>query len=483
MEKKIEMYLPKGFIEDKEDGSSEYTPKGFIPDAVAPAPEESLGEKTLDFINKAGGTAGRAIGYGLADAINLPIDAANYANQKVAGLFGVKPQNVPTPSDFNAQSIPMPGISQQGQQQLDPLARGLATTAEFAVPAMDATKLVATLGKKGLEALQSKLGLAAQQKATNFMEDLLQGSNISDSHLPVLDELRENYNNAAEASSGKYKEVLNEGDQKRYTGAKQFPGISLNTGEKSITPNNFVNDVNRINLTSHSKDIQDLLSPFTKSINNNLSFRGAHDLQSKLGEEGAKLATNADGTQRYLGNQLLDLRNTLKDDITSSLTGNGDNDLANQYQNASDFFKTNVAPYRENATIRKVVMGQGLKEVNPSTIGNVLKKDDGAILPITNQLSDNSKKLLLANALKSATTLSPSKAGFLARGADPENLVNAYGKLDNKGLSYLMTPESQAKISAIMGDLSRQNKLKLGLRGAGILGGGFGMADLAKRYL
>lgn len=472
--------IPSYAIPDDDSSSNTEKQQSFTGKA------EAFGKNALDFINKAGGTAGRAIGYGIADVANLPIDVANYANQKVAGLFGVKPENVPTPDDINPQSIPMPGVSQQAQQQLDPLARNITTgleTAPFVGGAIDATKLAASLGKNGLKTLRRKLGFAATQKSKDFMGDLLQGNKMSDSHLPVLDELRKNYSDAQDISNSHYGDILKEAAQQGYTGGKQFPGISVNTGEKSITPNGFTNQLDDIDLTAHSKGIQDLLTPFTKSVNNNLSFEKAHDLQSELGKQGAKLATNADGTQRYLGAQLLDLRNTLKDDITGSLASNGDTDLAKQYQDASDFFKTNVAPYRENSAIRKVVMGQGLKEVNPSNIGNVLKKDDAPIAPIVNSLSDKSKNLLLAQALKSSTRLSPNKAGTLSRITDPNSLVNSYQNLDNKGLSYLMTPESQMKIAGIMRDLGRQSKLKWTGGTTATLAGVGGIADLARKYL
>jgi len=423
----------------------------------SPSPENS---GILNDILEAGGTAGRAIGYGLGDVINAPVEAANYANQKLAGLFGIKPENVPTPQPFNPQAFPMPGVSQQAQQSLDPLARGLATSAELAAPALDTSKLAALGGKEGLKFLQNKLGLAAKQKANNLVGDLLNGNNFSNSHLPVLNELRSNYNDVQKASNAQYNDILNQANQAGYTGSKQFPGISVATNEKTIIPNDFQNEVSDIDLDAHSKDVQNLLKPFQNSVNNNLSFSDAHNLQSELGKQGAKLNTSTDGTQRYLGGQLLGLRDTLKNDITGSLSQNGDTDLANQYQDASNFFKNNVAPYRENPTIRKVVMGSGLKEVNPANIGNVLKKDDGAILPIAGNLSDQSKNLLLANELKSATQKLPDKNGQLQMATNPQDLINAYGNLDNKGLEYLRTPESQAKIASIMGDLSRQSKLK-----------------------
>lgn len=443
------MYMPKGAtpIED-----SEYMPKG-----ATPIDDESLGSKTLNFITQAGGTVGRAIGYGLSDAINVPVEAANYANQKVAGLFGVKPENVPTPEPFNPQAFPMPGVSPERQQQLDPVARGLATGTELAAPITDAAKLAALGTKEGLKFLQRQLGLAATQKANKFMGDLLQGNNISSVPKVVGDEIRSKFNNAMTDFKGTYNGIKSKAADLGYspTVTKQFPGISIASNEKSIASNNFENALDKIDLSKHSNDIKESINEFKK----NPSFEKAHDLQSDLGREGDKLRGNKDGDNRKLGGELLNLRTNLKNDISSTLKQNGDTDLLNEYNKTGQDYKKIVAPYLSNTTLRNIVLKKGLSEISPKTIGNLLSKNDSATTSIRNDLSDNSKHLLLGAQLKAALKELPKK-GIFQRETDAKNLVNEYGNLDNKGLAYLRTPESQAKIESIMGDLKRQKFVK-----------------------
>jgi DNA-binding HxlR family transcriptional regulator len=435
-----------GFVEKTQDDGLGFKPKS--------SPEKS---GILQDILQAGGTAGRAIGYGIGDVLNVPIEAANYANQKVAGLFGVKPENVPTPQPFNPQAFPMPEVSQQRQQELDPLARGLATGAELATPATDLAKLVSTGGKKLLSTLQNKLGLAANQKAKSFMNDLLQGNSVSEATKPVADEIRNKYTAAKSDFNNQYSAIKSEAADRGYapTVAKQFPGISVATDEKSIIPNNFESVLDKIDLSKHSNDINEAIDDFKE----NPSFEKAHDLQSTLGSEGDKLRSNKDSDNRKLGGQLLNLRSSLKNDISDTLTKNGDTDLLNKYNSIGQDYKKVVAPYLSNTTLRNIVLKKGLSQINPKTIGNLLSKNDTATTSIRNNLSDESKNLLLGTQLKAALKALPKK-GILQREADAKSLVNEYGNLDNKGLDFLRTPESIAKIGSIMNDLSRQSKLK-----------------------
>lgn len=434
--------------------------KKEMPDWIKPIDKdksESSSSGILDAINQAGGTVGRAIGYGLSDIINVPVEAANYANKKVAGLFGVKPEDVPTPDEADPSTISMPFVSQQRQQELDPLARGLATGTELATPAIDLAKLGTLGSKKALQAIQGKLGLAAKEKSKDFMNDLLQGNSVSKSTEPVVNEVRNKYNLAKNDFENRYNNIKSQASSVGYspTVQKQFPGISVANNEKSIEANSFNNSLDKIDLSKHSDEIKKSIDNFRK----NPSFEQAHDLQSELGSEGDKLKTSKEGKDRKLGGELLNLRTNLKNDISDTLSKNGDVDLLNKYNAVGQDYKKIVAPYLSNATLRNIVLKKGLSQVNPKTIGNLLSKNDTATSAIRNDLSDQSKHLLLGSTLKSALEELPKK-GIFQREVDPKNLIKAYGQLDNKGLAYLRTPESKMKIESIMQDLSRQNKLK-----------------------
>lgn len=461
------MYMPKSAVPISDD--EEYMPKSAVPiddSSQQQVPTPSLGSRIGDY-------AKYLLPAGLSqlasiEAMNpkaIPGQALNAlksipnAGAQIAGelssmgmpfspgsqLLNMAPQVVPTPSPQASNAMALAANIAMGVSAIPDLA---------------------ALGGAGAKVLLNKLsdsiGANADVKANDFISSLLGNNSFSKSHLPVLNEIRNNYDVAQNTSANQYKNILSQAAQQGYTGGKQFPGITAATGEKTIIPNNFQDELNTIDLSEHSKAIQDLLSPINKSVNNNLSFADAHEMQSQLGKEGAKLATSPDGMKRYLGGELLGLRNTLKDDITQSFLANGDTDLANQYQNASDFFKNNVAPYRENSTIRNVVMKSGLKEINPATIGNVLKKEDGSILPIANDLSPQSKNLLLANQLKSSTQQLPEQ-GVMQRSTDATRLLNNFGQLDNRGFSNLITPEHIQAIENIKNDLAKQGTIKWAL--------------------
>lgn len=455
------MAIPSYATPVDDDSSTTWKPPSYATlaqEQETAAPQEGFLGKALDVIAPGVGTLASTLSQNpkmIAPALStvarsIPNAAANtfagltsMASPAFGSILGGLAQQVPTPSPQASQAL------------------SLAANVGLAAPGLEAIPELGALGGAGIKAALSKFsditGRSANKKANDFIQNLLGENSFSNSHLPVLNEIRNNYSAAQNASNSQYSNILKQAADQGYTGTKQFPGISVATGEKTIVPNNFQNEVTGIDLAPYSKDIQKLLKPFSEKINNNMSFKDAHELQSELGTQGAKLRTSADGSDRYLGGELLGLRDTLKNDITGSLLANNDTGLAQQYQEASNFFKNNVAPYRENSTIRNVVLKKGSQEVNPATIGNVLKKDDGSILPIVNQLSPESKNLLLANQLKTATQELPGKGSQLERQTDAEKLINAYGKLDNKGFSDLRTPEANQVIASLLRDVSRKS--------------------------
>lgn len=276
---------------------------------------ESFGTEALNAINQIGGTAGRAIGYGLSDIINVPVEAANYANQKVAGLFGVKPENVPTPEPFNPQSLPMPGVSQEAQKTLDPLARGLATGAELVTPAADIAKLATTGGKAFLKNIT---GFDANDKATDFIKKLIGNQQ------QVKQDFKGAYGDLGNMAEKKGYNLLPNSTQKPIESPlfkSQIGGMSVN--DRTAFLNNMPQKAN------------DLFEQFTTKP----SYQTAHDLQSQLGKYGVKLLKNRDTAQ--LGGQTLGIRNALNQDITNTFGKYGDTDLAQTRQNITNQYAQN----------------------------------------------------------------------------------------------------------------------------------------------
>ncbi len=279
-------------------------------------PEESSG--ILNDILQAGGTAGRAIGYGLSDIINVPVAAANYANQKVAGLFGVKPENVPTPDQFDPSQLSMPFVSQEKQNQLDPFARGIATTAELATPALDTAKLVATGGKALVGKLSNLTGYNANAKATDFIKNLV-------GNQPEI----------KKAFQKGYTAIDSLADKKGYN-------LLVNKTQKPIEANTFKselaglsNDDRTTLFNSLNAKKKALLDKFIDKP----SYDNAHGLQSMLGRQGIKFVKNPETAQT--GHEILNLRNLLNNDIHQTFQKYGDTDLLNARQDITSQYAQN----------------------------------------------------------------------------------------------------------------------------------------------
>jgi len=440
--------------------------------ASSPITLSGIGNDIGTGINALGGTVGKGIIDAISGLVNTPIVAGDYLNRKLAGALGYDPNKISAPAVINPDDFSMPGVSPQLQQELNPIAETGASAALLAAPARDIA-LLGTAGAKGLaDFAKTQLGLNAAQKAKYFMNDLLQGKAPADALKSVGDEIRNKYNTAKTNFSSLYDSMKNEAAERGYLPQiqKYTPGIDVAPTQKAIVPNNFNNALDKIDLTNHSSDIQDSINNFS----NNPSFSSAHDLQSDLGNTGAKLSKSADKNDRQAGGQLLNLRNGLNNDITNTFTSNGDSDLADKYNSIGQSYKNIVAPYLSNPSLRNIVLKKGLSEINPTTISNLLSKRDAATTAVRNDLSDTSKNYLLGTNLKSAIEQLPTKSGALKTTVTPQDLISQYGALPNKGLDYLMTPSANMKIASIMGDLSKQSRLKwamgLGIPALGLEG-------------
>ncbi len=289
---------------------------------------ESWGTEALNAINQTGGTVGRAIGYGLSDAMNVPIEAANYANQKVAGLFGVKPENVPTPEPFNPQSLPMPGVSQERQQELDPLARGLTTGAELATPAFDIAKLAAVGGKKFLGNIT---GFNANTKATDFVKSLIG-----------------NQSKIKEGFSQDYNAIDNLADKKGYN-------LLPNSTQKPIEATTFKSELGGLSNDDRTT-LFNSLNAKKKAILDKFvdtpSYDNAHKLQTMLGRQGIKFVKNPETAQT--GHELLNVRNSLNDDIHNTFLKYGDTDLLSARQDVTQRYAEN----QNNLLLANILKGK-----------------------------------------------------------------------------------------------------------------------------
>jgi hypothetical protein len=220
------------------------------------------------------------------------------------------------------------------------------------------------------------------------------------------------------------------------------------------------------------------------------TFENAHKLQNVLGVESAKPYTDTVGREKAEG--YYNARQALKSDMDTYLRKNypGTN-LANQYQNASDFYRDQVVPYKASKKIRQISTGE---ITNPKAINTVFanpepteadKAEGFLIRDVMNNIGQDAKHKVVYSEL-----------GKLEGKLTPEKLINAYNNLGNKGLGSYITPDMQEQMSALQSKVRMKNIAKmlpsLGLGyflvprhygGAAELGGALGGAALTPNLL
>lgn len=311
---------------------------------------ESFGTEALNAINQAGGTVAHGIADIASDIPNTLISGANYANQKVAGLFGVKPENVPTPDLINTNLLPMPGVSKERQQELEPIARAGATAAELAIPVADITKLAAISGK---ELLGKLTGFNANAKATDFIKGLIGDQST------IKAGFKTDYNNIGKLADKKGYNLLPNSTQKPIEAdifKSELGGLS--NDDRTALFNNL----------NAKKKV--LLDRFIDTP----SYDNAHKLQSMLGRQGIKFLKNPDKIQT--GAEILGLRSSLNNDIQNTFTKYGDTDLAEARQNVTNEYAKNqnklLLAYKLRSGITKLP-GEGIA-ANAQKIKNAYAK-------------------------------------------------------------------------------------------------------------
>jgi gas vesicle protein len=386
----------------------------------------------------------------------------------VSTLFNAAAESVPTPSQRTSDALSLAASVVPGVKALENIG--------------DLAKLGTLGSKKALQAIQGKLGNAVEQKSNNFIDNLLHGKSIYESTEPVAQEVRNKYAGIQQGFGKEYDTLKNNASSRGYSPivSKQYPGISVANDEKSINTPNFKNDLSKLDVSKYSPEIKESIDNF----NENPSFSSAHDLQSTLGREGSSLKTNKDGAIRNLGNQLLNARKSLVNDIHSTFENNGDKDLSQLYRDIGQRYKNKSAPYVANSTLRNIVLKKDIQEINPTTIGNLLKKNDAATKIIRGDLSPQSKDLLLANEMKGAVKETPHLDGSISREVDPQKLIDLYSSADNKGISYLRNPDYNKNIASLISDLKKQkniSRIKSGLKwGTGLGAGALGLNEVRK---
>lgn len=150
---------------------------------------------------------------------------------------------------------------------------------------------------------------------------------------------------------------------------------------------------------------------------NKPTFYNLHKLQSKLGEDWARISQHP---ATYEKSQLFSgMRDKLQEKVQNFLKR--DENALNQYNSASDYAKNNYFPYLATPTLRKI--SQGKIDVNPNSLSRSIQKglektvgkEQKNVIPeshpLRNHLNDLNKMI---NFGKAAQTLVPTITGAIA---------------------------------------------------------------------
>src|ERR1043166_4629867 len=370
----------------------------------------SAAEKIPTALTDIGSSAAQHL-YNTAEGIaNLPNLLSRGRIPKVAEGFTVPLYHPDSPASQLTENL-LTGA------EYAPLGAGLLSAAKE-IPA------VARLGEK-LSAPSSI------EKGTDLINNLLGGSDISEAHRPILAELRNNYSENVANSNKLYGNVKKLANEEGYSGQdKLSKALGVKSG-KSINAESALDKIEKLDVRDNA--LKNLIEKFKDKP----SFDNAHNLQSKLGSEGQYLKTSSDGLQRSLGNEYLDTRRHLIEDIMKSFDKNKDYDLANAYKKATANHKQTVIPYQIGRTINQIVRKKDIDEVNPENIHNVLSKDNKAVEKVVNELSPESKNLILAKKLTPAIEQTETSGMHI----NPKKLLEQISDIKNSRFNKFLTPE------------------------------------------
>lgn len=198
-----------------------------------------------------------------------------------------------------------------------------------------------------------------------------------------------------------------------------------------------------------------------KAFSQEPNLANAHELQKKLGSEVGYWQR-----QNFLGNseapEKLDLyanaRDTLKNDIKSKLDKISP-ELSKQYDEASNFWKTNVVPFESDNALKRIAQGKENNPTSPS-ITEIFRNPNSTIQPVVDQIGEEGQNRILFNEL-----------GKSNKSRNVSKFLDSTQQLDEKGLgSYLEKNEALKKQLSSLKLRNNAREATEALAGLGVTG-------------
>lgn len=230
-----------------------------------------------------------------------------------------------------------------------------------------------------------------------------------------------------------------------------------------------------LNDPSSSSNLKKAINKFSSTK----SFENAHNLQSTLGADSARIGSYNSKINYNLSKFLSDTRQNLNNDIADTLVKNGDMDLMGRYKNIGNLYKNNIVPYNIISRLRNTPKGKSdipniiniLKGYDPPEVtyrdtirnhllGRVNVGDVGA----TNE-AQQLKNSLLQNPINTnsidAQILHNNSLKLGSNNAysvdDPNSLLEKYNNLP-LSLKKLLNPETSSRLDNLNVANDKYNK-------------------------
>lgn len=384
--------------------------------------------------------------YDISQKLGLP---GTTADKLVQGIVGTAPTLFTPAGELGLVGKGIEAIPKIGGFLSGALSKGIgpalvgAATSESPTEGALSGLAIGAGGQAIKEAPKLIESLRPQKHAENLLETLGKNKSLEENAKSIAKDISEKYKENKNISGENYGLVFDTNG----LGNREL-SIQRNEKDARIFPKEIVN--------TFDNKLEDLYRDFVK----NPTVKNAHDLQSQFGSSIRKLQkldnqgklTLAD--KKVLG-KYARAQDYLKDALQNTL---GVAELEHNipyrdlYNQANQYYLNNVVPYKETTSLSKIATG---KVKNPRNISTVFKNPEENIEKVLGHLGDEFKNKILYSEL--------------GKYSEPEKIISASKKLDEKGLNTYLNPEISKQLDLLAQKIKNKNIAKT-------IGGGLGGA-------
>lgn len=382
----------------------------------------------------------------------LPMNPFDYSqgNDAFAQTLGSLEKKNPVSSKIGEVGSQIAGLAVAPQAALE---EGVGLLSPSAASAMTSSFLPRLATGVGNTVLNSALYNPIANPTQNLPESLKQGAISGLEWAPVSHGL-----NLGFGLAGRIKNALNANPEEMRGISNQKYTDALDTGDETkfqVQPNNYrttlQNELDYLDKLSGStraekSDLEQMLTKRLNDINNDLSddpngwtLRDAHEKQKNISK---LIGQTQPGTDDY--RVLSTLRSNIMDDIGQAPSLYRDNpayqqqvqNAVNKYQDATDFYRDNVMPVKENPFQRGHVASEiGLSGLGAAALGPVPAAIGSAVIHGTNRpmLTNTLNLLKLIGSKYQGGLGGLVNSNFASSGPVAQALLPLLSQLQNQG--------------------------------------------------